>query len=972
MKDKGENRVYLPGNSFLWVLFYCYSTAAAVVFQKILLPAVSRFHGSGGLIGGDSVLFHKVALDLANSIRMNGWGAWTSVPSQGITGNVSMLAALYVLFGNDPMVILPINALIHSLSGFIIFAIARILWPGRVGTISGIITASLFIAFPSALNWYGQIHKDGFAILGMLLIFYSSIQLTVRSSRFRKMMWAVCGNLAGLALIIFVRPYNVIVLLVAAIFICFTVLLYFAFKRGPAKVLYLVIFFGLLVLAVKPVDVLIPKHWAIEKRAVLLEYAKNVGIDWTWQRSERIPLVVDRIVEGSASARVVSIYHNALVGAGSLIDGDIRPNNVFSALAYMPRAAFIACFAPFPNMWFKDRSVIRLVAVAETMIWYFFIPGIFLAFCYRPTILMVIAVLYAVVFLTALGFAQPNLGTLYRFRYLYIFFLMLIGCMGWVECVRRRYGEWIKFWIDRRKNERDQLIGHQPPQTGDSHNVRLNIVGSGFIVVSFTFLSNMLLVLRDIVLARWFGLGNDLDAFFIAMIVPMFLVTVLSIPIGTVVIPPLIESIEKKSREETQRLITLCSTVILVFMFCLCSLLYISGRYYLPVIGWGFSPEKILLSRKILMIVLPILFFSGFVILGNSILNARRKFALPALAQAIVPLIAILFLVASARYIGIYAMAFGMIAGQLLNLLIVDHYVRKEGYKIFPMPRLSAARDLCKSAFGKLRSSLLPEYAPLVVAALFVSLGIPVNNMIAASLSPGSVSAYGLGTKFIAFFTGLIGTGISTVMLPHFSSYFATDRIVDARKELSFFLFAATIISIPLTVIIYLLTGPMVNVIFKGGLFTVQDIGIVSRITEYGIIQLPFFCANMLLVKFANARRKNGLVMITSVLALAINVVLNFLFIGKMGVAGIALASSWGVILGTAFFVLAGYQWGDINPADTTLIFLTWILYLTIILYHHYHNTPGIIITASVLVYVAVRHFALFIRGAGELQADRC
>ncbi len=38
-----------------------------------------------------------------------------------------------------------------------------------------------------------------------------------------------------------------------------------------------------------------------------------------------------------------------------------------------------------------------------------------------------------------------------------------------------------------------------------------------------------------------------------------------------------------------------------------------------------------------------------------------------------------------------------------------------------------------------------------------------------------------------------------------------------------------------------------------------------------------------------------------------------------MGVAGIALASSWGVILGTAFFVLAGYQWGDINPGDTTL-----------------------------------------------------
>jgi peptidoglycan biosynthesis protein MviN/MurJ (putative lipid II flippase) len=44
--------------------------------------------------------------------------------------------------------------------------------------------------------------------------------------------------------------------------------------------------------------------------------------------------------------------------------------------------------------------------------------------------------------------------------------------------------------------------------------------------------SYLLFLLRDVLMSRWFGLGVELDAFFIAMLLPMFLVNVLSIPMG--------------------------------------------------------------------------------------------------------------------------------------------------------------------------------------------------------------------------------------------------------------------------------------------------------------------------------------------------------------------------------------------------------------------------------------------------------
>ena len=958
--DKNKVNERYSVKYILWVVFYCYSTFAALMFQKVLLPLFPGYHGGSGLIGADSVFFHNVAVKLAHTVRTYGWSQWALRPTDGATGNVSFLAVLYVIFGDDPMVVIPINAAIHATSGLIIFLVARLLWPGRVGTYSGAITAVLFIIFPSALNWYAQIHKDGFAILGMLILFYSLLKGTQHSSKTRRFLWIVLGSFAGLVLVAFVRPYNLQVLARSVAVLSFILFIYLIFQKNYSKAFKLAGILCIILIAFSVIDTYLPRVAPVVNKDELIVLFKKEGIHWDWKKCDSIPYSIDRLFENTSFVRATNIYHNRMVDAKTTIDENVVPDNIWSSIAYLPRAAYISLFTPFPARWFESSSLIRLVSVGETIIWYVLVPGVFLAFYYRRTIPLCFIAMNALIFLAILGYVNPNVGTLYRFRYLYLFILMLIGVMGWMELARRKYGERLKrvsIRKDARSSEAERSVS---AHEADPMATRTSVLTAGIAVVVFTLLSNVLLVARDVVLARWFGLGNELDAFFIAMIMPMFLVTVLSIPIGTVVIPPLIGSFSSGSREKTQQLITLCSTMIFCTMFFLTLLLYISGRHYLPVLGWGFSVEKIMQSQRILMIVLPILFFSGFVILGNSILNARQKFALPALAQAVVPVAAILVLLVAAKQIGIYAMAVGMFIGQLVNLFIVDHYVRKEGYTMFPRVRPSAVRDLYKRSSGELKS-LFSQYAPLVLAALFVSLALPVNNMIAASLAPGSVSAFNLGMKFIVFFTGLIGTGISTVMLPHFSSYFARNRIVDVKRELSFFLFLSTVIPIPITVAIYLLTGPMVSLIFGGGLFTVSDIGTVSRIMEYGIIQLPFFCTNMLLVKFANAKRKNTLITVTSLSGLVVNIVLNFVFIGKMGVAGIALASSLSIVFATALFIVVGHRYSDINWVDATFIALTWLLYLTVLLYHHYGNIPGIIATAALLAATIAYHLVKFL-----------
>ena len=957
MNDPDKNNSYSI-KFVLWAVFYCYSTFAALIFQKIALPLFPGFHGGRGLIEGDSVFFHGAAIKLAEAIRTYGWSQWTPRPAAGATGNVSFLAVLYALFGNDPSLMIPFNAVMHATSGLLVFLIARLLWPGRVGVYSGVITASLFIVFPSALNWYGQMHKDTFAILGMLIIFYSWLKATRHSWSVRYILWSVLGSLTGVMFVIFVRPYNIMLLIMSGTVLSLTLWMHLVFQKKIAKALSLTGLFCIFVIVFGIINWYMPKMAPIESKGGLGNLLENQGTHWEWKSNKTIPSV-DRLIENITVIRMTNVYHIKLVSAQSGIDEIRKPDNAWSVIAYLPRAAFIGLFAPFPSTWFERSSVTSLVSVGETAIWYLLIPGVFLAFWYRRSLPLFLMVINSIIFLTVLGFTQPNLGTLYRFRYVYLFILMLIGVMGWMELLRRRYGDRIRHVRCRPNKEEAQSVHNESPPESLSLQTRSTIATAGFAVVIFTLLSNVLLVVRDIILARWFGLGNELDAFFIAMIVPMFLVAVLSIPIGTAMIPPLIDAFKIGSREKVQELITSSSTMIFCSMLLLCLLVLVFARYYLPVIGWGFSAEKIAKAWNMLIIVVPLLFFSGFVILGNSIVNARQRFALPALAQAIVPIIAIVVLLLVARQIGIYAIAIGMGIGQLANLFIIGFYVRREGYTIFPAIRPSAIRDVYKRSSEQL-NRLLFQYAPLVFAAVFVSLAVPVNNMIAASLAPGSVSAFNLGSKFIIFFTGLIGTGISTVILPYFSSYFADNNVVSVRRELSFFLFLAVVIPIPLTVIMYLLTSSLISLIFRGGVFTVHDLGTVTRIMEYGIIQIPFFCTNMLFVKFANARRKNKLIMISSLSGLIMNVVLSLIFIGRMGVAGIALASSLSVMFATIIFVVVGHTYNDVSSADVVFIGLTWLLFLTILLCYHFNNMFGFIVTSVLLVVTVTYHLVRF------------
>lgn len=153
----------------IWLLFFIYPLIVGFFVQFVVLPYLfpSLHAGEGLMQGGDWLYFHRLAKDLAERIRTDGWRAWELRPEGQTPAGIA--AVFYFLFVPKPWVLLPFNACVHAFGGLILFHLVRdVMRDAKIAFFS----ALPFVFFPSAMNWYTQIHKDGIFALGVLIFLW--------------------------------------------------------------------------------------------------------------------------------------------------------------------------------------------------------------------------------------------------------------------------------------------------------------------------------------------------------------------------------------------------------------------------------------------------------------------------------------------------------------------------------------------------------------------------------------------------------------------------------------------------------------------------------------------------------------------------------------------------------------------------------------------------------------------------------
>ena len=412
--------------------------------------------------------------------------------------------------------------------------------------------------------------------------------------------------------------------------------------------------------------------------------------------------------------------------------------------------------------------------------------------------------------------------------------------------------------------------------------IREKAINSSFIVLFFTGISFLGFFIRDYLMVRLYGFGIELDMFYLATMIPMFMVTVFCIPFGQSVVP-MLEKIQTLDRNHFfQKVRNLAFFIFFICLF-LCIATYILSDFIFSVLNSFSFLGRSVDIKFMQMTTLPILLFSGLIILGNTVLSIGERYAYPTFLQIIVPIFAIIFLLIFGKFLGVYSVILGMILGQLVNLVMVINALKQDGISLLP---LKAKKGIFND------QPFLSNYSYLVLIAFFSAIIIPINSLIGSTLGEGAVSIFNLGIKFSFLVMGVLSSLFTLILLPYLSklSNFKGRNLL--KKETLNILFYSTLFFIPICFLIFIYAQSISTLVFSYVAIENATILGLASVIKYSVIQLPFWVFNAIIFRYANAINRIGIILFTSISALILNVIFSISLIKFMNVGGLALSIS--------------------------------------------------------------------------------
>ena len=327
----------------------------------------------------------------------------------------------------------------------------------------------------------------------------------------------------------------------------------------------------------------------------------------------------------------------------------------------------------------------------------------------------------------------------------------------------------------------------------------------------------------------FFGAGAELDAFLIALAVPLFTWAVVSQTFSSAFIPVLIVVRQQHGEAGVHELIRAMLSKVVVALALLTAALAVGARWFLPLIAGGFSREQIFETQRLFFILIWIVPLSGVSTYWNAILNASNVFVATVLAPIATPLSLLVGLVFFVPHYGIDALAWSTVAGYLLELGLVCAMMRAQGLPLLPIGRLHEQTGY-----------IARQYGCLFVGALLMSSSTIVDQSMATWLSPGSVSELNYGYKLVAVLLGTMSVGISTAVFPHFSQLVARDDAPGIRQTLCAEPHDLAGLD-PGDRELILLSRPIAQTLFGRGAVTAETIAAISTVQICYLLQVPVF-----------------------------------------------------------------------------------------------------------------------------------
>ncbi|MGQ9919975.1 MAG: murein biosynthesis integral membrane protein MurJ [Desulfobacca sp.] len=429
--------------------------------------------------------------------------------------------------------------------------------------------------------------------------------------------------------------------------------------------------------------------------------------------------------------------------------------------------------------------------------------------------------------------------------------------------------------------------------------------------------SRLLGLIREQVLANFFGAGMAMDAFVVAFRLPnllrdLFAEGALSAAFVTV----MTDYDQRRGPAATWRLVnnTLITLTILVGGIALAGILAADVLVRLMAPDFGLVPGKTALTVIMTQIMFPFLPLISLAAVVMGILNTRGKFFMPAMASSFFNLGSITTGVALALVLphygvpGIIGMAVGTLLGGGLQLAVQLPSLRAVGY------RLQWVMDWRDEGLRRIFRLMTPA----VIGLSATQINIFINTFFASSCAEGSVAWLNYAFRLLQFPIGVFGVAISVAAMPVVSRLAAQRDFAGLKEAFVAALTMSLLVAVPAAVGLAVLAEPIIALIFQHGRFTAFDTAQTAGALVFYSLGLFAYAGVKVVVPVFYALHNTKYPVIGSFLAVAANFLLVLLTLAPLQHRAIALATSLSMILNFIFlsavlyWQLQGYPLGQL------------------------------------------------------------
>ncbi|XOV90355.1 MAG: murein biosynthesis integral membrane protein MurJ [Pseudomonadota bacterium] len=415
-----------------------------------------------------------------------------------------------------------------------------------------------------------------------------------------------------------------------------------------------------------------------------------------------------------------------------------------------------------------------------------------------------------------------------------------------------------------------------------------------------TMLSRVFGLVRDMVVAYFFGASAGSDVFFLAFRIPNFFRRLFGEgAFSQAFVPVLAEYRENRPKQAVNDLLDRVTGTLGISLVFITIVGVLGAQVIISVFAAGYvyngQVEKLALATDMLRLTFPYLALISMTALAGGILNTYGRFAVPAFT----PVLLNVSLIVCAIYLRphletpVMALAWAVLIAGVAQLT-------------FQLPFLASADLLPRPKVGW-HDEGVRKILTLMLPAMFgVSVGqinLLLDTVLASFLETGSLSWLYYSDRLLELPLALFGITIATVILPSLSREHAASSKDEFGHTLDWAIRMVCLIGLPASVALVILSESLITTLFYQGEMTRRDVSMASlSLAAYGVGLLGHMLVKVLAPGYF-ARQDTSTPVRYGIITLVANMVLNLILVWQFRHAGLALATS------LSAFINAGLLW---------------------------------------------------------------